>query len=114
MYPAIIKCAFTMGKVPELGDKLTWLPVDIAAKAIVEGERLNEISSEGIVDSSELVRNLVAPRELNWDDDVLSELERCQVEFERVSCSEWLRDIQVRDLPVKGTFKIVADHAAKS
>lgn len=86
-WPTMLASVEVTGCLPRLtGERLTWLPVDVAAQAMVEGaERLGgEVKVLHVVNED---------RSKSWE-DVLRWLGEMGVEFEAVEPSEWLRRLE--------------------
>lgn len=80
--PLMIRSAVSMGALPTLGDTLTWLPIDVVAKVIVEACRSPQHQD---------VYHVVNPRSLNWTRDLLPMLKAGGLSFEEVTAQDWLQ-----------------------
>lgn len=98
--PLMIRSAISIGALPALDDTLTWLPIDVVAKAIVE-----------ICHSPKRqdVYHVVNPRSFNWTKDLLPMLESAGLRFERVSPQDWLARLAASnpDPAVNPTIKLL-------
>jgi thioester reductase-like protein len=98
--PLMIRSAISIGALPALDDTLTWLPIDVVAKAIVE-----------ICHSSKRqeVYHVVNPRSFNWTMDLLPMLESAGLRFERVTAQDWLARLAASnpDPAVNPTIKLL-------
>ncbi|OQE09213.1 hypothetical protein PENVUL_c007G01628 [Penicillium vulpinum] len=84
----MFRSALTTGALPELNERLSWLPVDQCGRAI------SDIAMTAVRPFNEnLVYHLVNPRTFSWKDDLLPALRQGSglLKFEVVSPQEWLR-----------------------
>ncbi|KAI2720735.1 hypothetical protein CBS147332_3975 [Penicillium roqueforti] len=90
----MFRSALTTGALPELNERLSWLPVDQCARAISD-------IAMNVAESSEanMVYHLVNPRTFSWKEDLLPALRDGSIlpEFEVVSPQEWLRRLASSD-----------------
>ncbi|KAH8895189.1 acetyl-CoA synthetase-like protein [Thozetella sp. PMI_491] len=105
--PLMIQTAETLGALPGHDEDMTWLPVDYAAKAIVE---LADIASSDLPSrmgcgrkwDPDLVYHVVNPARFNWTRDMLPALKAAGLEFEVLPVQEWLEKLRQSDRdPVK-------------
>jgi thioester reductase-like protein len=85
----MFRSALTTGALPELNERLSWLPVDQCGQAISD-IALNEATASR---DANRVYHLVNPRMFSWKDDLLPALKRGSAlpDIEVVSPQEWLR-----------------------
>jgi len=86
--PLMIRSAISIGALPALGDTLTWLPIDVVAKVMVEichSQKRHD------------VYHVVNPKSFNWTKDLLPMLRSAGLRFERVSPQEWLERLASSD-----------------
>jgi thioester reductase-like protein len=98
--PLMIRSAVSIGALPALNDTLTWLPIDVVAKVMVE-----------ICHSPQRhdVYHVVNPKSFNWTRDLLPMLQAAGLEFEQVSAQEWLKRLSSSnpDPAVNPTIKLL-------
>lgn len=73
-------------------ERLSWLPVDDAAKACVEVM----FSTDGELDE-QTVFNIAHPRLISWNDIFLAGITAANLDFETCSSSEWLAALTAAD-----------------
>ncbi|KAJ5555047.1 Male sterility NAD-binding [Penicillium sp. DV-2018c] len=85
----MFRSALTTGSLPELDERLSWLPVDLCGRAISD-LAMNEATASR---DANLVYHLVNPSLFSWKDDLLPALKRGSAlpDFEVVAPKEWLR-----------------------
>ena len=84
----MIRSAISIGALPALDDTLTWLPIDVVAKVMVEichSQKRHD------------VYHVVNPKSFNWTKDLLPMLRSAGLRFERVSPQEWLERLASSD-----------------
>ena len=98
--PLMIRSAVSMGALPTLGDTLTWLPIDVVARVIVE---LCQSAKQ------QDVYHVVNPKALNWTRDLLPMLAAAGLKVEPVSAQEWLSRLAASnpDPAVNPTIKLL-------
>ncbi|PGG97444.1 hypothetical protein AJ79_09205 [Helicocarpus griseus UAMH5409] len=96
-YPLIVQSAVTTGALPELKEKLSWLPVDIAAAAIVDLVSLK--NKEGNVTSDALF-HLIQPTTIDWCCDFLPALRAAGLKFEQLPPKQWVSRLRTNPDPV--------------
>ena len=104
--PLMIRSALSIGALPALRDTLTWLPIDVVAKTIVELCQSVEHQD---------VYNLVNPRSFNWTRDLLPMLRAAGLAFEQVTAEEWLARLSASnpDPAVNPTIKLLDFYRSK-
>ncbi|OQO09905.1 hypothetical protein B0A48_04259 [Cryoendolithus antarcticus] len=86
----MIRSAVSTGCLPMLDEKVSWLPVDVCAEAVVEIALRDGLEQQA---KDDLVYHLVNPKTFHWTRDLLPALRKCEAElgkFEVVGTSEWL------------------------
>lgn len=111
--PLTIQAALTIGALPliEKGDeKLSWLPVDLAAKALVEVAKLDGDQAADLQ-----IFHVVNIQTLLWNAQFLPCLREHGLEFEAVPQSEWLRRLEssTRDAKVNPPVKLLEHFRGK-
>jgi thioester reductase-like protein len=98
--PLMIRSALSIGALPALDDTLTWLPIDVVAKAMVEVCHSPKRHD---------VYHVVNPRSFNWTRDLLPMLRGAGLRFETVSAQEWLKKLTSSnpDPAVNPTIKLL-------
>ncbi|THH03014.1 hypothetical protein EW145_g6601, partial [Phellinidium pouzarii] len=80
-FPSLIKSSVSLGKLPEFEGSVSWLPADVAGRAIVE-----------MLDTDESVLHLVHPRPVAWN-AIISEFSKV-LELRVVPYSGWLASLE--------------------
>ena len=104
--PLMIRSAVSMGALPALSDTLSWLPVDVVAKVIVE---LAQSAAH------QDVYNVLNPKSLDWTRDLLPMLRAAGLAFEQVTAAEWLARLAASnpDPAVNPTIKLLDFYKSK-
>jgi thioester reductase-like protein len=104
--PLMIRSAISIGALPALNDTLTWLPIDVVARSIVDICRTSQHQD---------VYHVVNPQALNWTQDLLPMLEQAGLAFERVSQQAWLERLAASnpDPAANPTIKLLDFFRAK-
>lgn len=91
----MFRSALTTGALPELDERLSWLPVDQCARAIAD----IAMDAGATGSDPDLVYHLVNPHTFSWKHDLLPALKQSSAlsEFEIVSPQEWLRRLANSD-----------------
>ncbi|KAG7527660.1 hypothetical protein FFLO_06707 [Filobasidium floriforme] len=84
-WPLMLRTAGTTGKLPKLKEDPSWLPVDIAASAVMEIALTNRPDVP-------LVAHVANPLPNTWE-DILSGLIEAGVSFETVDATEWVEAV---------------------
>lgn len=87
----MFRSALTTGALPELDERISWLPVDQCAEAIAD-IAMNEMQSG----DPDLVYHLANPAAFHWKHDLLPVLQQRSTlpAFEVVSPQEWLQRLE--------------------
>lgn len=123
MVPMIIRSALSMGVLPEVMGTCEWLPVDTAARSIIQIAGLEpdvELSTDWTAEHNDrpqleistnqpllapahtrLVYNLISPHAFSWTKDLLPALSRAGISFRPVSLATWIH--QLRNLSLTET-----------
>lgn len=91
----IFKSAQTIGALPALDDKPSWLPVDYAAQTIVE---LIARSSSNSASTKKTAPcwHVLMPKNVTWS-GVLESFRQAGIKFEAVDRKEWVRRLRESD-----------------
>ncbi|KAK5125717.1 hypothetical protein LTR85_011991 [Meristemomyces frigidus] len=88
----MIRSALSVGALPALDERPSWLPVDLCAEAILD---IAFPDSRKSGHESDLVYHLVNPRVFSWRQDLLPALERTKLPaFDVVKPAEWLERLK--------------------
>ncbi|KAK4610164.1 Adenylate-forming reductase Nps10 [Fulvia fulva] len=104
--PMILQTAKTVGALPKLDERPSWLPVDVVAQTFVD---------IGTSDTEKGLFNLVNHGSFHWAGDLLPLLRAAGVEFEEVGQREWIRRLRASnpDPEVNPPIKLVDFFAGK-
>jgi thioester reductase-like protein len=104
--PLMIRSAVSMGALPALSDTLSWLPVDVVAKVLVE---LAHSAAH------QDVYNVLNPKSFNWTRDLLPMLRAAGLAFEQVTAADWLARLAASnpDPAVNPTIKLLDFYKSK-
>ncbi|KAH7888517.1 L-aminoadipate-semialdehyde dehydrogenase, partial [Phlebopus sp. FC_14] len=89
----IFKCANTIGILPELEESVSWLPIDYAAKSIVE---LVNLPGDALPEGVCPVWHVIHPIRVKWS-SILSSLHRTGLKFKTLPRHEWLKILRASD-----------------
>ncbi|WPG97699.1 acetyl-CoA synthetase-like protein [Acrodontium crateriforme] len=104
--PMIFRSAVTIGALPQLDERPSWLPVDTAATGLMELS-LSKIGGSGVY-------HVVNDRTFDWNSDLLPMLKEAGLNFESVDRREWVRRLRQVPDPIKNPpFKLVEFFAEK-
>ncbi|KAL7419511.1 hypothetical protein Q5752_005422 [Cryptotrichosporon argae] len=84
-WPLLVRTAQTTGCLPELHEKPSWLPVDLASRAIVD-------IALGDADRP-FIYHVVHPDAMEWG-TILDSLRQSGIEFTAVPPAEWVRKVE--------------------
>ncbi|EME44394.1 hypothetical protein DOTSEDRAFT_88564 [Dothistroma septosporum NZE10] len=104
--PLILQTAKTVGALPALDERLSWLPVDVVAQSFID---------IGTSDTGKTFFNLVNHGTFHWTHDLLPLLRNVGVEFEEANQREWIRRLRASnpDAVVNPPIKLVDFFAGK-
>lgn len=91
--PSMIRSALSMKALPALDEKCSWIPVDTLATAILEVSRtLQSAPKPCAIDSTNppVFYNMCNPHLFSWD-QLLEEVGRAGLEFEKVPFGDWMQ-----------------------
>ncbi|KAF2166908.1 hypothetical protein M409DRAFT_22960 [Zasmidium cellare ATCC 36951] len=83
--PMIFQTAKTVGALPRLDEKPSWLPVDVVAQTFID---------IGCSNTEQRFFNLVNHNSFHWTQDLLPLLKQAGVQFEEVEQREWIRRLR--------------------
>lgn len=84
--PLMIQTALTLGALPTLDEEMSWLPVDYAARIILD------LSADSVSWSSppDRIFHVLNPKRFHWTKDMLPALADAGLKFETLSQDEWM------------------------
>ena len=91
--PSMIRSALSMKALPALNENCSWIPVDTLATAILEVSRTLQSAPKPCVINSRdppVVYNMCNPHLFSWD-QLLEEVRKAGLEFERVPYGDWMQ-----------------------
>ena len=103
--PSMIRSALSMKALPALDEKCSWIPVDTLATAILEISRtLRSAPRPSAINSGNppVIYNMCNPHLFSWD-QLLEEVQKAGVEFEKVPYDDWMQ--LLRESASKGDEK---------
>ncbi|KAJ4323817.1 hypothetical protein N0V84_004163 [Fusarium piperis] len=95
--PLMIQTAETLGALPALNEEMTWLPVNLAASAILD---LANLGANTLADRSldaDLVYHVINPKRFHWSQDMLPSMTSAGLKFETLPTSEWMDRLRNSD-----------------
>lgn len=101
--PLMIQTAVTLGTLPALDEEMSWLPVDHAARIILDccDVTINSSASDtpGVVQSSpsDLVYHVLNPTRFHWTRDMLPALAAAGFKFETLPTNQWMDRLRNSD-----------------
>jgi thioester reductase-like protein len=92
----MIRSALTVGALPALDERPSWLPVDSCAKAIADLSISTSETSNTDAEDADLVYHLVNPCTFDWKTQLLPTLQQRSAlpAFDVVSPQEWLQRLE--------------------
>jgi thioester reductase-like protein len=94
--PLMIQTAVTLGALPALDEEMSWLPVDHAARIILDCCDVTTTQSDSGVPSvietppPDLVYHVLNPTRFHWTRDMLPALAAAGFKFETLSTDQWM------------------------
>ncbi|KAF1836439.1 acetyl-CoA synthetase-like protein [Decorospora gaudefroyi] len=94
--PLMIQTAVTLGALPALDEEMSWLPVDHAARIILDCCDITTTPSDSGVfrdietPPSDLVYHVLNPTRFHWTHDMLPVLAAAGLEFETLPTNQWM------------------------
>jgi hypothetical protein len=79
---------------------MSWLPVDYAAKSILELAKINidQASTQPLEKSDqELVYHILNPKRFHWTQDMLPSLSKAGLNFQILPTAEWMQKLRASD-----------------
>ncbi|KAF6799434.1 nrps-like enzyme [Colletotrichum sojae] len=99
--PLMIQTAVTLGALPQLDEEMTWLPVDLAAKTIIEmtnADRRRPAEAVAERDSdADLVYHVLNPTRFHWARDMLPSLSKAGLDFEALPTERWMQRLRASE-----------------
>lgn len=94
--PLMVRSALVLKSLPRLGERPSWIPVDILAKSMLEVSGLSQADDvpETRDAEPELVYHLLNPLTFSWDEDFLPALRRAGLKFEDVEWKTWFQKLK--------------------
>ena len=97
--PTMVQSSLTTLTLPAMDERCAWLPVDTAARSVIEfaGLGLDEVSrtdEDSGISRKTYVFNLVNPKTFSWTDDFVPILRANGLSFEIVSPQCWLQHLR--------------------
>jgi thioester reductase-like protein len=96
--PLMIQTAHTLGALPALDEEMSWLPVDYAAKIILDLCRIKTFESGSTmanhVDDPDVVYHVLNPARFHWTHDMLPALSAAGLSFEVLSTEKWMAKLR--------------------
>jgi hypothetical protein len=89
--PLMMQTAKTINTLPSIDEDLRWTAVDVVARSAIE------ISNSGAATG---VFNLINPRTIHWNRDILLYLQQAGLDFDVCDPSTWLERLQASNDPV--------------
>ncbi|KAK4496251.1 hypothetical protein PRZ48_012231 [Zasmidium cellare] len=104
--PMIFQTAKTVGALPKLDERPSWLPVDVVAQTFID---------IGCSNTEQRFFNLVNHNSFHWTEDLLPLLKKAGVEFEEVEQREWIKRLRASnpDPTANPPIKLVDFFASK-
>ncbi|KAF2827772.1 acetyl-CoA synthetase-like protein [Ophiobolus disseminans] len=96
--PLMIQTAVTLGALPLLDEEMSWLPVDYAARIILDLCGVTNTSSQPEVASRpDLVYHVLNPTRFHWTRDMLPSLAAAGLKFEVLPTDQWMERLRKSD-----------------
>lgn len=95
--PLMIRSATTIGALPALEERPSWMPVDKVAKAIIELSRLGAADHDQQGAHAQVVYQVQNCKLFSWTNDLLPALKVAGLDFEVVPQREWVRRLREGD-----------------
>ncbi|SPJ73952.1 related to nonribosomal peptide synthetase MxcG [Fusarium torulosum] len=92
--PLMIQTAVTIGALPALNEEMSWLPVDLAASAILDLANLSGKPTTDRSSDADLVYHLINPVRFHWTRQMLPSMEKAGYKFETLPTSEWMERLR--------------------
>ncbi|CAG1966199.1 unnamed protein product [Fusarium graminearum] len=95
--PLMIQTAVTLGALPALNEEMTWLPVDLAASAILDLSNLTTTTTTNRSSNPDLVYHILNPIRFHWTNQMLPSMRAAGFKFETLPTSEWMQRLRDSD-----------------
>ncbi|KAB2573270.1 Non-canonical non-ribosomal peptide synthetase FUB8 [Lasiodiplodia theobromae] len=101
--PLLVRGVWSTGVLPALDESPSWLPIDVAAAAILDIALPEERESGGVDGEGGVVYHILNPQHFHWTRDFVPALRRTGLlpEFDVVSPEEWLAKLRDSDPDVE-------------
>lgn len=76
---------------------MSWLPVDCAAKSILEFTRIDSDQPANQPQEQDLVYHILNPKRFHWTRDMLPSLSKTSLDFKILSTEEWMDKLRNSD-----------------
>ncbi|KAJ4993616.1 hypothetical protein SVAN01_00670 [Stagonosporopsis vannaccii] len=93
--PLMIQTAVTLGALPQLDEEMTWLPVDYAARIILDVCAPSRASARAT--DPDLVYHVLNPTRFHWTRDMLPALSAAGLVFESLPTDQWMERLRASD-----------------
>lgn len=88
--PLMIQTAVTLGALPTLDEEMSWLPVDYAARIILDLCNKRNVRPD-------LVYHVLNPTRFHWTRDMLPALSAAGLQFEALPTDQWMDRLRNSD-----------------
>lgn len=95
--PLMIQSALTTGALPTINEEYSWLPMDYAARIVLELAGITQALPANRSQDTDLVYNVQNPNTFHWTTDLLPALDRCGLSFDQVTPLEWVKRLRKSD-----------------
>jgi thioester reductase-like protein len=126
--PLMIQTAVTLGALPALDEEMSWLPVDHAARIILDccdvATPSSDLDTPSVIETSpfDLVYHVLNPTRFHWTRDMLPALAAAGFKFETLPTDRWMDRLRNSDRdpkknpPIKllGWFESKYGHGANT
>ncbi|KAF1922747.1 acetyl-CoA synthetase-like protein [Didymella exigua CBS 183.55] len=93
--PLMIQTAVTLGALPQLDEEMNWLPVDYAARIILDVCKPERAAARA--SNPDLVYHVLNPARFHWTRDMLPALSEAGLEFESLPTDQWMDRLRNSD-----------------
>lgn len=92
--PLMIQSATTTKTLPALNEEYSWLPVDYAARIMLDLTGITTSIHPSRLTDADLVYNVQNPQTFHWTNDLLPALERAGLSFKIVPPKQWIEALR--------------------
>ncbi|KAF2023697.1 acetyl-CoA synthetase-like protein [Setomelanomma holmii] len=92
--PLMMQTAMTLGALPTLDEEMSWLPVDYAARIILDVCGVSENKLPSRIRSPDLVYHVLNPTRFHWTRDMLPALADAGLQFETLPTDQWMERLR--------------------